>query len=49
MTNEKLIESLENTASELEALADTLIKQASEDTNPYSAFLDGIVRKLGLE
>lgn len=46
----RLAEELDKTASELEAMADVPVKKASEDTvNPYSSFLDGMVKHLGLE
>lgn len=44
-----LIDNLEKTASELEALAAQPTKQASEAPNPYTSFLEGMVEKLGLE
>lgn len=47
---DSLINELEKTASELEALAELPVKQASEETqNTYSSFLGGMVKQLGLE
>ena len=50
MDTRTLIEDLEKTASELEAMAEQPVKQASETVeNPYSSFLDGMVKQLELE
>jgi hypothetical protein len=49
MDTNKLIEDLEKTASELEAIADAPVKQASSTENHYTTFLDGMVKQLGIE
>ena len=48
MDTRKLIDELEKTASQLESLAAEPTKQASVD-NPYTSFVDGMVKHLGLE